>query len=93
MTGDTKYGALQNIQAVEDMGIRAYVPLPDWEQNSPYFGASRFTYDAERDRYVCPNGQALRRIHTSEVEQRIRYRARASSCRACPLMNFDDENR
>jgi transposase len=31
-TGDTTYGTLENIQALEDMGIRAYVPLPDREQ-------------------------------------------------------------
>jgi len=75
VTGDTKYGTVENIRAVEDMGIRAYLPLPDWEQNSAYFGASKFTYDAEHDQYVCPNGQALRRTHTSEAGQRIQYRA------------------
>ena len=85
VTGDTTYGTTPNIRAVEDMGIRAYVPLPDWEQNSAYFGASKFTYDAEQDHYVCPNGQVLRRTHTSEVGQRILYRARASTCRTCPL--------
>jgi hypothetical protein len=85
VTGDTKYGTIPNIRAVEDMGIRAYVPLPDWEQNSPYFGASKFTYDPERDHSVCPNGQVLRRTHTDEAGQRIQYRAQASTCRACPL--------
>jgi len=85
VTGDTKYGTMPNIRAVEDMGIRAYVPLPDWEQNSAYFGASKFPYDGEHDHYVCPNGQVLHRIHTSEAEQRIRYRARVSTCRTCPL--------
>src|SRR5262249_3869475 len=32
VTGDTKYGTGENIQVLEQMGIRAYVPLPDWEQ-------------------------------------------------------------
>jgi len=85
VTGDTKYGTIPNIRAVEDMGIHAYVPLPDWEQHSPYFGASKFTYDAEYDSYVCPNGQVLRRTYTSEAEQRILYWAQASACRTCPL--------
>src|SRR5215469_6682804 len=57
VTGDTKYGTVENIQAVEDMAMRAYVPLPDWEKNSPYFGTSRFHYNAEHDYYICPNGQ------------------------------------
>ena len=85
VTGDTKYGTTENIQAVEDMGIRAYMPLPDWEKNSPYFGTSRFQYDAEHDHYVCPNGQVLRRTYISEAKHRIQYRAQASSCRTCPL--------
>lgn len=84
VTGDTTYGTLENIRAVEDMGIRAYVPLPDWEQNSPYFGVSKFTYEAEHDHYVCPNGQVLRRIYTYEAGQRVQYRAPAATCRACP---------
>jgi hypothetical protein len=85
VTGDTKYGTLPNIRAVEDMGIRAYVPLPDWEQNSPYFGAAKFTYDVEHDQYVCPTGQVLRRTHTDEAGQRVLYRAPAAICRTCPL--------
>jgi hypothetical protein len=85
VTGDTKYGTLENIRAVEDMGIRAYVPLPDWEQHSAYFGASKFTYDAGHDHYVCPNGQLIPRTHTSETGQRILYRAPAATCRTCPL--------
>jgi hypothetical protein len=85
VTGDTKYGTEENIQGVEDMGIRAYMPLPDWEQNSPYFGASKFTYDAEQDHYVCPSGQVLRRMYTFQATQRVQYRALASRCRACPL--------
>jgi hypothetical protein len=85
VTGDTKYGTIPNIRAVDDIGIRAYVPLPDWEQNSAYFGASKFTYDAKQDHSMCPNGQVLRRAPTSEVGQRILCRARASICRTCPL--------
>lgn len=85
VTGDTEYGTIPNIRAVEDVGIHAYRPLPDWEQHSPYFGTSKFTYDAEHDYYMCPNGQVLRRTYTSETEQRILYRAQASACRTCPL--------
>src|SRR4029453_2409784 len=40
--GDTTYGPAENIQAVEDAGIRAYVPLPNWDR-TPFYGPSRFT--------------------------------------------------
>src|SRR6266568_7265658 len=60
VTGDTKYGTIENIKALEDAGIRAYVPLPDWEHMTPYYGPSQFSYDAALDLYICPQGQSLR---------------------------------
>jgi transposase len=35
VTGDAKYGTVEHIVAVEDQGIRAYVPLPDFDQRTP----------------------------------------------------------
>jgi hypothetical protein len=66
VTGDTTYGTAENIQALEEMGIRAYLPLPDWEHKSAYYGASHFIYDGTRDVYVCPQGQLLRPHHFEE---------------------------
>jgi hypothetical protein len=56
--GDTTYGTAENIRALEEAGIRAYVPLPDWEQRTPFYGPSRFTYDPDRDQYRCPQVRA-----------------------------------
>jgi transposase len=85
VTGDTTYGTLENIRAVEDMGIRAYVPLPDWDHMTAYFGASQFTYDAEQDVYRCPQGQLLRPYRREYQAQKTEYRANAAICNACPL--------
>ena len=85
VTGDTTYGTLENIQAIEEMGIRAYVPLPDWEHQRPYFGPGQFTYHAERDVYVCPQGQPLRRYHVEYTAQKVEYRGDPATCNACPL--------
>jgi Transposase DDE domain/Transposase domain (DUF772) len=85
VTGDTKYGTIENIKAIEDAGIRAYVPLPDWEHQRPYFGPAQFRYDAERDCYICPTGQLL---HLSKMDysgQRAAYSAEAATCNACLL--------
>src|SRR5262249_48231413 len=46
VTGDTKYGTTENVTAIEAAGIRAYIPLPDWDARSPLFGKQRFTYEA-----------------------------------------------
>ena len=54
VTGDTKYGTIEIIKAIEEAHIRAYVPLPDWEHMTPYYGPVHFTYDAAHDLYHCP---------------------------------------
>jgi transposase len=85
VTGDTTYGTIENIVEVEDQQIRAYVPLPDFDRRTPFYGASRFTYDAERDEYRCPEGQVLRRRKAKYTEGVVVYRADAATCNACPL--------
>jgi hypothetical protein len=54
VTGDTKYATIENIKAIEDAHIRAFVPLPDWEHKTSYYGPAQFTYDAVHDQYRCP---------------------------------------
>jgi transposase len=85
VTGDTTYGTVENIQALEDMSIRAYLPLPDWEHKTAYYGASHFVYDSTRDVYVCPQGQLLRPHHFEEPPPMIEYRANPGICPACPV--------
>ena len=63
VTGDTTYGTVENIVGVEDQQTHAYVPLPDFDQRTPFYGASRFTHDPEHDEYRCPQDHALRRSH------------------------------
>ena len=85
VTGDTTYGTIENIVAIEDAGIRAYVPLPDFDHRTRFYGGDRFTYDPERDDYHCPGGQALRfRKHKHTERMRV-YQAPAAACNACPL--------
>jgi len=85
VTGDTTYGTIENVVAVEDAGIRAYVPLPDFDRRTPYYGQSRFTYDAESDAYRCPQGQPLRRHTAKLADEVVVYRAEAAACNACPV--------
>jgi len=85
VTGDTTYGTLENIVAIEDAGIRAYVPLPDFDRRTPFFGKGNFAYDAGADAYRCPEGHLLRPIkHEGALPARI-YQAPATACNACPL--------
>jgi hypothetical protein len=74
VVGDTAYGTAETIRAMEEQGIRAYVPLPDWETRTPYYGASCFTYDTGMDAYRCPEGQPLSR-------RKAKYTERVVVCR------------
>jgi transposase len=82
--GDTTYGTVENIRALEDEGIRAYVPLANWDR-TPFYGPSRFQYEPEQDQYRCPQGHALRRLTAKYTEGVTVYRAAAATCNACPV--------
>jgi len=60
VTGDRKYGTEDNLVAIENQGIRAYIPIPDMDHRTEFFSADRFRYEAERDVYFCPAGKELR---------------------------------
>jgi transposase len=85
VTGDTTYGTTEIIVAVEDAGIRAYLPLPDFDHRTRLFGQDRFTYEAERDVYHCPGGQELRVRKHKHTERTRVYQAPAAACNSCPL--------
>ncbi len=82
---DTTYGTIDNIRALEgEEDIRAYVSLPDWEHQRAYLGPGQFTYDAEGDVYVCPEGTLLHPYRRELTAEKVEYRAEAAICHACP---------
>jgi transposase len=85
VTGDAKYGTIDNIVAIEDAGIRAYVPLTDFAHRTDFYGQDDFVFDQERDEYRCPQGHPLRRYSTKRTEGVVAYRAEATVCNACPV--------
>jgi transposase len=83
--GDTTYGTVENVRFLEEQGVHAYVPLTDFKERGLLFGQSRFTYDDEGDRFVCPNDAELTYVGDNVVTQMRVYRARPADCQACPL--------
>lgn len=57
--GDAKFGTIQNIVGLEDMGIKAYMRNPDLGKRTGYYPPEEFRYDVELDQYICPQGQRL----------------------------------
>jgi len=85
VTGDTTYGTLDIIQAVEDAHIRAYMPLAEPGERNSLLGIDQFLYDAEKDIYTCPQGEPLAYHYTRHVMNVRVYRAEAETCDRCPL--------
>jgi transposase len=84
VTGDTAYGTIENIVALEDAAIRAYVPLPEPDARRRGFAREDFTYDAAHDRYICPQGAVLARRQAKAERELVVYQAPAGTCNACP---------
>jgi len=84
-TGDTKYGTVENIVALEDQRIRAYMPLSEVGQRTDLFGDQDFRYDPAADVYRCPGEKVLRFLSQSDATHRRIYQASAADCRACAL--------
>lgn len=70
VTGDAKYGTIDNVVAIEDAGIRAYVPLTDFEHRSDLYGRDMFTNDRERDEYCCPRPSTSPRTQQADRRRR-----------------------
>ena len=89
VTGDGKYGTIENIAGVERSGIRAYLGLHEAGGRVGFFRKSAFAYDAEKDLYICPAGETLRALgDPQDIRRRgkvVTYRARGSVCAACSL--------
>jgi transposase len=85
VTGDTTYGTIENIAAVERAGIRAYVPLTRAGKARPYFSKEQFVYNPDRDLYRCPAGQTLRCFSDHATRRLTKYKADGVTCAACSL--------
>jgi transposase len=85
VTGDSKYGTAENVVAIEDQGIRAYVPLSEAGRRPGLFADTDFAYNAQNDTYRCPGNETLRFISRCERTRRRVYEAPAAACRACAL--------
>lgn len=85
VVGDSAYGTIEVITALERAGIRAYVPLSqEYSRARPGFTRDDFAYDAGRDCFICPEGQVLTRRNRVDAQGFVLYRAGSQVCNACP---------
>ena len=81
---DTGFTSANNYHALEQEHITAWIPTSGKYKNE----REGFTYDKERDCFLCPNNKELKfkkQFTTSDGLEKKRYLSRARDCKACPL--------
>jgi transposase len=87
VVADRGYYNASEISRCTEQGITAFVPKADTSANTKQglFGKSMFTYDAQKDVYLCPaNKELTYRFSTYELGRGLRY-YRATVCKTCAL--------
>ena len=92
---DTGYYNAAEVSRCTEHGLTPLIPKADTSANTArgLYGKSQFKYDALKDVYVCPAGQALTyRFATYELGRELKY-YRAKGCQACPLKSRCTRNK
>jgi transposase len=83
---DVAYGTGEMLGWLVDHGIDPHIPVWDKSHRTDEtFPRSAFTYERERDLYICPGGKTLKttgRVHDGKT---LLYRASKRDCDVCPL--------
>lgn len=86
LAADTAYGTGKFLHWVIGAGITPHIPV--WDRSTREEGIlsrADFTFDPERNLYICPQGKFLRTTGTVHDGRTILYRARTRDCGSCPL--------
>ncbi len=85
---DAKFGTNANYTRLEAQGKCASIPPHEAGDQHRAIARDQFTYDAARDRFVCPQGHPLTHqgtSHTANATGSVIYRASPKTCGGCPL--------
>ena len=86
IAGDVAYGTGNMLGWLVDHEIDPHIPVWDRTQRDDgTFSRDDFTYDGERDVYICPGGKTLPTTGRVVSGNTLYYRARKHDCQRCPL--------
>ncbi len=87
LAADTAYGSAANLNwLVNDKKIAPHIPVIDKSKREDgSLSRDDFTFDKERNVYVCPEGKVLTTTGAVGNDHTLRYFARKRDCAACPL--------
>ena len=86
LAADTAYGTGKLLAWLLEKDITPHIPVWErYERTDGMFSRLDFTYDAERDVYICPNGRFLRTTGTVHDGRARNYLSQSGECRVCEL--------
>jgi transposase len=86
LVADTAYGTGKFLRWLIGTGITPHIPVWDMSQRDDgTFSRADFTFDKERNVYVCPAGKLLTTTGRAGADHVLRYLALKRDCEACPL--------
>jgi len=85
LVGDTAYGHGKYRLQIAKLNMKIVAPVADPTNPTKLFGISRFTYDEQRDVFMCPNNaETNRKYYTPQLEG-SQYHFGKKECEACIL--------
>jgi transposase len=87
LAADTAYGSAANLNwLVNEKGIAPHIPVIDKSsRNDGTLSRDDFSFDKERNVYVCPKGKLLTTTGAVGADHTLRYFALKRDCEACSL--------
>ena len=86
LAADTAYGTGKFLHWVIGPGITPHIPVWDMSKREEgILSRADFTFDRQRDLYICPQGKFLRTTGAVNDGRTIVYRASTRDCGPCPL--------
>jgi len=88
VVADAGYSNGEQAEACEAKSIVPHVPANRTANNQgdgTLFDRSQFTYQPERDTFLCPAGQTLKRKQLSRKDRAVYYAGRPEVCGTCAL--------
>ena len=86
LAADTAYGSGANLNWLVDKKIAPHIPVIEKSKREDgIFAREIFTFDRERDIYICPAGKVLTTTRKVANDEQLLSRASKRDCDVCPF--------
>lgn len=85
VSADKGYCSGENLRDLESRGITPYIPTQKQVNATGGYTIEKFTYEEEKDLFICPNNKELKFQNYDNKKQSNRYVSKKEDCRGCSL--------